>query len=143
MKYIIHCVTYTGRSSESLSTDYSYHFSLCVWTYGIATRQANRSLTKHTQMTADARNGPCCYACIPNTSIKCSHLCTDIPFEKESKSETLNLKLQTLSPLDSVLMDFLEECSSPTHQLHPVSLHWAWHFHKLFKWVYCIQTIFL
>jgi hypothetical protein len=73
-------------------------------------------------MTADARNGPCCYAGIPSISTKYLHLCTEIHVEK-SERETLNLKLQSLSPLDSILRDFLEECSSPAHQLHPVSLH--------------------
>jgi hypothetical protein len=38
----------------------------------LANPVANKSQPKLTQNTADAKNDPCCYACIPHTSIKCS-----------------------------------------------------------------------
>jgi hypothetical protein len=56
----------------------------------LANPMANNSQPKLTQNIADAKNGPCCYACIPHISIKCSNSQTLLFFLKAM--QTLRLK---------------------------------------------------
>jgi hypothetical protein len=51
---------------------------------------ANISHIKPTQITADTRNIPWCYACIPGASTKISHLCIEVLSWKQGKLETWN-----------------------------------------------------
>jgi hypothetical protein len=59
----------------------------------LANPLANKSQPKLTQFTADGKNGPCCYACILHTSIKCSNSHTAVPFGKSA-----NFKSETVAP---------------------------------------------
>jgi hypothetical protein len=120
--------------------------TVCVGLVALLTnQQTNKSLTKHTQITADARNCPCCYAGILNTSIKCSHSCSEIPFEKQSRLDILNLKLQTLVSSGQCLKGFFRGMFKPSK---PVTSNFSslstWHFYKVLKctpkWQLCMPT---
>jgi hypothetical protein len=51
--------------------------------------QDNKCQTKPTQVWADAENGPWCYPYICFISINCSQSCSEVPFQEQSKPETL------------------------------------------------------
>jgi hypothetical protein len=63
----------------------------------LANPLANKSQPKLTQFTADGKNDPSCYACIPCTSIKCSNSHTAVPFGKSA-----NFKSETLAPGEGI-----------------------------------------
>jgi hypothetical protein len=64
--------------------------SFHTWEHLQCNRHAHRQQNKNRTPTADAGNYPCCFACIPCISIKCSHSSNEDSFQKESKSLASN-----------------------------------------------------
>jgi hypothetical protein len=77
--------------------------------------------TKPSQIREGAGSGPCCYAHISHTSVKCFSSVTEVPFGND-KLETFIAVL-----LCETDMDFWKESFKPSKWFHPIPLEWAFH----------------
>jgi hypothetical protein len=79
--YLRACHKLFGHSSGREIGSFCQLFPLmCSPAVQCTSPQANKSQREPTQITADSRNGDCCYAHIPCSAIDYSHSCVGVPF---------------------------------------------------------------
>lgn len=130
--YLTACSNHSTIPAEEQQTScLSNIFCMCLNPQHTQTSpQANKSETQTTQIRADARNGPYCYAHIPWNSVKNIHILRSF----SETEQTWNFKLVSCA---MCLRDFWGKCSSLASMSSNFSSVSTWHFDLV---TFCLTT---